>query len=265
VSFLSYAPATQRVISLTVPQVRANEVFYIAIPSDGVRRTRVPMTSIDIESITSVPQSSGVALRMFRRGLTAESPFQALTDLWTGVEAVAERQAREADERVLQTCKVCGTKSSGPVASHSRIRKLYQLAKHPSMSDQDAAKSADSTRSLRGKLVHGAKLHDAALMHEVQTQLALLQSAAATAIACDSQIKTRANESQHVGDCYLGFDMRFDASTGSFMLNMRDFEAKAGISSLPSNYADRPSPLALKIGIWSDTPIDELAFPDIVT
>src|SRR5438552_3170000 len=48
VSFLTYAPATAELISVTVPQVKLGEEFSIALPVEGYRRSRVRVASADI-------------------------------------------------------------------------------------------------------------------------------------------------------------------------------------------------------------------------
>lgn len=73
-SFLSYAPATVEIVSMTVPQVVTHEEFQIAVPIEGFRRSRVVIDAHDIASLDNRPESASIALRMFRRGMSATTP-----------------------------------------------------------------------------------------------------------------------------------------------------------------------------------------------
>src|SRR5690349_19400411 len=62
-SFLTYAPATVEIVSMTVPQVVPREQFQIAVPVEGFRRSRVAIEANDIASLDNRPESASIALR----------------------------------------------------------------------------------------------------------------------------------------------------------------------------------------------------------
>jgi hypothetical protein len=94
VSFLSFAPAWEALVSVTVPEVARGDSFEIALPAEGYRRSTVKLSASDIEGLgEKLNDVNSVAMRLFRRGLSARSPYQVLGDLWTGLEVLATAEA----------------------------------------------------------------------------------------------------------------------------------------------------------------------------
>lgn len=238
-SFLSYGPAFVEMISVTVPEVRINEQFQIAVPIASFQRSCVRLSPSDIESLDQKPNSeTSIALRMFRKGLSSNSPYQVLADLWTSIETISAMNAKEEGNFVEHACPQCQYKRQAGPASQRYIRRHFIDAKSATISENDAVSLANKARDVRGKLIHGGRLQDSTLRHEVENSLPSLQASAATALVKQLDIRPKSSVCQHIGLPYLSLEMLAAGPENFKPVEPLKLKFPMGISQLPNQFSD---------------------------
>jgi hypothetical protein len=248
---------------VTVPEVNIGESFQIAVPVEGYQRSCV---RIDPSHIASLDQrseeSTSVALSMFRRGVSAGTPYQVLTDLWTAVEAIAEREARDRGDFVEERCPKCQTPRRTVPASQRYIREAFLHAKPVERGEEDAVSLADQTRRIRGTLVHGGRLHDTRLRQQVEEKLPALQ-AAAVALVKKLHVKPKSDRCQHLGVPYMAFTMIAEGPRQEDCKVVFDnFAVPAALSMLPKQFAEAQH-FFVRIGLLMPVPIHPFVLPEV--
>lgn len=263
-SFLSYAPSDAHVLSVTVPSVKPNATFEIILPTTGYRRTRVQLCPQDIEAFDNRSNdAASIALRLFRTGISTDSPYRIFADLWTSVEAIGVKRATDAEQYVEEKCSTCGaTKKLGP-ASHQAIRHIFCTSRPQEVTDKDAKANANAARRTRGKVVHGSRLHDATLRKEVEAQITRLQSASAVALVEELGVKPKSGRCQYLSLPYLHLKMACSGPPENKVCIIAPiFDGAAMLSFLPDQFCE-PQTFTIEIGMFSPIAMDVRGLPTV--
>ena len=262
-SFLSYGPSYSQMVSVTVPEVRRNDQFEIAVSIAYYQRSCIQLSPGDIESLSNKPNDeTSIALRMFRKGVSAVSPYQSLADLWTAIEAVSDKSAKEAGKFVEHTCPnpECKTKRQAGPASQGYIRQHFTDAKAADMKDEVAISAANETREARGKVIHGGRLQDASLRRDVENKLLFLQASTAVALVKELNVKPKSRECQRLGLPYLSLQMIAVGPADFKPVEPCTLKFPFGVSQLPSQFSDA-QPVQFDVGITFPINMPKEAYP----
>lgn len=271
VGLLSYAPASYELLSVGPEISTIGVAFDMALAVGMFRRTRSTIDGKKLQALGDKYGNEGtaIALRSFRVGLGAKNPYRTLTELWTAAEALADRQARTDGNFIERRCDQCGKVSRAGPASQQYIRKYFERVTPVDKTADEYRRLADDTRSLRGTLAHGGKLHNEALRQEANVKLSSLQAAAAAAIVDATGVSTATHRCQHLGvPCLVirlhrvGLKATDCAPAPS---NGRSdelvFEIPAVLSFLPDEFSECQE-FTIEVGVKWPIPVHELAFPE---
>jgi len=199
-TFLSFAPVRTEVMSVTYPEVHLGDVFEIALPMPDPPRSAVDI-STDAISQLNADRSEPVtrALRGFRNAVSAVSAYDMLVQLWTTVEILARDNAEKDGSYNEHECNRCGSIRRGELKTQPYVEDFLASANLGMEGGQTPGQVAAGARSLRGKIVHGGKLHDRTLKRDTESYIGVLQSAGGTALADALRAKTVPAMGRYVG------------------------------------------------------------------
>jgi hypothetical protein len=181
IAFLSFAATEVTVLSVTYPNVALGELFEIAMPPMGRSfRSTVAITTADIAQLDQ-PRSGGAAraLRLLRTGISSDSSYHALAQLWAAAEVIARERAEQDGNYRTDKCDSCGEpRKTGEPRTQPYVTEFISAVLEQDGHAAEAPKVAKKTRETRGKVIHGGKLQNEALRIEVSKATAPLLSAA---------------------------------------------------------------------------------------
>jgi hypothetical protein len=259
-SFLTFAPVESQLVSVTVQKAKIGETFLLALQLEAFRRSTVSVTSDAIERFDSLKDDiARTALRTFRKALSSGSPYRTLSELWTTIETLAQSEAKDASDFVVEPCSGCGKQRTAGLRSQKYIRAHFL-----NTSDSSANESAaDATRTVRSRLVHGARLHDSALREEVEGRIPLLQAACATALARRLELAPLCSHCQSVGIPFQSFNVTVTGGAeGKTKLAFNECVVPSALSVLPESL-QIPKNFSIMIGLFEPIHFDTIALPDM--
>ncbi len=262
VSFVAFAPASYEVLALTLAKSELNVPFRVIVPVESFKRSRVPVNRQKIEQLCGEkPEEVAIALRAFRCGVSAHSPYEILRELWTSVETMGAKAAELAQDYNESKCS-CGA-----------VKKLgYKSAKHAKLFFRPSGKNDDNVNykklandayGVSNTLEHGGKLRDTALREKAESLNLSLQSAAASAISEGSGLKTDCDWCQHLGFRFITAEgTRFGPGVQDCNFRPLAWDGKLGLAGLSSKHSECKPGFEIAAGIFFPFPIHPLGLPD---
>ena len=264
VAYLTFAAATSRLVSVTVANAIYGKPFEIALPFPGTWRSRVPVTSQDLEALEmECPSEVDIALRLFRRGVGSDLGSDAFQHLWAGIESLAAADAKHARHYVQVKCAACGTEtSSGRPASHQHIRKLFEHGIKLDGIPHSPRQLADGAREARGRLAHGGRLHTVEFLREISKDATTLQSVLASALSARLPVQPLVGTCPRSGIPWVLATLSVDGpESQEFPAMPLSVECNVAFAMMPtSNHQGQP--IEFSMGAAFPIPIDPLALPE---
>lgn len=263
IAYLSFAPAESAIVSVAPPTATYGQPFEIAVPVPGFRRDRTALSASDIAALDpESPEEAETALRLLRRGVNARLPFDSFMDLWSGIEALANAAAIEANDYIRSQCPACGAEIKGGPASHQQIRRMYQEGIPADSAAKAPKKLADEARTVRGSLAHGGRRHTSDFLDQVSEKCLGLQSVLVSSLSACLPVLPVAGSCPRAGAQWGLLTISVPGPvTAEINVTPREFECGFGLATLPSDRHQGQS-VEAKFGLFLPLPIHALALPD---
>lgn len=262
IAFLSYAPVTYEMLSVTIPKSVLGVPFLIAIPNESYRRGRIEIERQKLEKICgNKGEEVSIALRAFRSGVSADSPYESLRELWTAVEAMGAKAAAAAQDFNEAGCKCGAVRRIGlKSAKHS---KLYFRPSGKNDDQINYKKIANEAYDLSNKLEHGSKLRDSALREQSDYLSTSVQSAAAVAISEELNVKTDGDWCPRPGMRFITVEgIRQGDQAHDCQFRPVNWNGKLQMSGLSTKHSDCKPGFSIDFGMLFPFPVHPLGFPD---
>lgn len=262
ISYLSFAPCSGKLISVTKPSARFGEFFRVGLLKNTFQRSVHGITQEDFEELKDIDDGGMIekSLRSHRYALESSSILDEIKNLWTSIEPLAKFEASQRNIFNDIYCPKCKDSTSKVPAAQKVIREYF--SEQESMTEDKAKRVADDIRKFRNTVVHEGKLTNDELHAKAMEISTVLRSVACTAIYKATKKQPVIHESINFGSGFIELEL---SVTEKFEVKLKPDQTYSfglAFSKLPP-YLKTNNNFSFGAGIIYPLEFHELQFPQL--